>query len=228
MILTFYESIPREGNARSFVFTPDKPVSWQAGQYTHFALKFDDVDERGDNRWFTISSAPSEQNIMITTRIDTEHGSSFKRALLALKPGDKVEADTPEGDFVVDDPSRNLIFIAGGIGITPFRSILTEAVAQGEPLNVDMLYANRSPEVAFQAELNELQEANPHLNIRYVIDPEKLDEALLKQKISEAENPLVYISGPEPMVEALTDQVAGLGVAKENIRSDYFPGYEPE
>jgi ferredoxin-NADP reductase len=226
MKLTFIGSEKREGDARSFLFKADEPVKWTAGQYLYYTLDHDSPDDRGNQRWFTISSAPSERHIMITTRINPERGSSFKHALAGFKPGDQIEAEEPEGDFVIEDPSRNYIFVAGGIGITPFRSILTEAAAQGQQLNVQLLYANRSSDIVFKEELDQLQASNPKLKIRYIVDPERLDEAVLKSTTEATDNPLVYVSGPEPMVEALTKQIAKLGVSEDNIRGDYFPGYE--
>jgi ferredoxin-NADP reductase len=228
MILTFTGSKQREGDARAFIFEPQKPFDWTAGQYLHYTLKHPETDDRGDTRWFTISSAPSEGYVMITTRINAERSSSFKQALTALKPGDQIEAEGPEGDFVVEDVSRNYIFIAGGIGITPFRSILTEAAAKGQQLHVELLYANRNQDIVFREELDALQAQNPHLKIRYVIDPERLDNQLLQERIPATDNPLIYVSGPEPMVEALTADIAKLGVSEDNIKGDYFPGYEAE
>ncbi len=228
MILTFIEKIQKEGDAWSFVFAPKEPVTWVAGQYTHFKLLHANTDDRGDERWFTISSAPTEKNIVITTRINSEKSSTFKQALFALQPGTDIEAGDPEGDFTVADPSANYIFIAGGIGITPFRSILTEYANRGQNLPVQLLYANRNSQIIFESELAEIQKLNSQLSVQYVIHPNRLDEQLLRDKISATNDPLVYISGPEPMVEALTELVAKIGVPKDNINSDYFPGYEAE
>ncbi|HET8883972.1 MAG TPA: FAD-dependent oxidoreductase [Candidatus Saccharimonadales bacterium] len=210
------------------MFEPSNPTTWQAGQFIHITLKHDDMDDRGDERWFTISSAPSENRLVITTRIYAEKKSSFKTALLALKPGDTAQADAPEGDFVIGDSTRNHLFIAGGIGITPFRSILTEADALDEQLNVTLLYANRTNEIAYKNELDILQQSNPHLHIDYIVQPKKLDAQLLQQQISQMDDPLVYVSGPEPMVESLTAELATMGVTKDNIKGDYFPGYQAD
>lgn len=226
MILTFQKSFQREGDARSFIFDTDGDTSWQPGQYTHFALPHDNADDRGADRWFTISSAPSEGYVMVTTRINHEHSSTFKEQLLKLEAGQQIEADAPEGDFVVDDPSRELIFVAGGIGVTPYRSILKEADANGQQLKVHLLYANRNENIVFQKELEEFATHNPHLKIDYVVGPGKLDADTLKAAIDAADNPVVYLSGPEPMVEDLELTVGRLGVAKENIKTDFFPGYE--
>jgi len=210
----------------SFVFEPEEPVSWQAGQYFHYLLPHDKEDERGHERWFTNSAAPSEKHIMITTRITSEKGSSFKQALLNLEPGSEVEADGPKGSFVVDDPVRNYIFVAGGIGVTPFRSILVEASDQNQQLKVDLLYGNRAGEIPFKEELENLASKNPSLKIEYITDPQRIDAELIKERVDTTENPLVYISGPKPMVIDLAEKLKSLGVSEDIIKTDNFPGYE--
>lgn len=229
MKLKFLGSHPVSGNVTSFVFERTDQtdlLSWQPGQYMHYVLPHPDADDRGTERWFTNSAAPSERNVMISTRIDSEHGSSFKRALVALNPGTEVEADGPEGDFTVEDESRHHIFVAGGIGITPFRSMLVEAHTQGEQLSVDLLYANRDDNIPFQEELEGVAADNPNLRIEYFISPKNLDAATIKQHADQADNPLIYLSGPEPMVKSLAAELEALGVNKDTIKLDDFPGYE--
>jgi ferredoxin-NADP reductase len=228
MKLYFKESIQREGDVRSFIFEAKDPVSWEAGQFIHYTLEHPEADDRGVERWFTVSSAPSEGDIVITTRINAERSSSFKTALLQLKPGDTIEADAPEGDFVVDDPTQKYVFIAGGIGITPYRSILKEASVQGQQLNVKLIYANRTDEIAFKQELETLRQSNPNLQIDYVVAPRKLDDEMLQQIADENKDALIYVSGPEPMVEDLTDKLTDMGMPKDSVKGDYFPGYEAE
>lgn len=228
MKLKFVQSRDRTRDVKEFIFQADSTLQWQAGQYMHYVLPHPNADDRGIERWFTISSAPSEGEVRITTRIDGEHGSSFKQALQTLQPGDTIEADGPEGDFTVTDTSRNYIFVAGGIGITPLRSILTEANAKGQQLQVQLLYPNRSSDIPFKDELDALQSKNPNLKVQYIVQPERLTPDLLQQKINATENPIIYISGPEPMVKALAADVAKMGVSEENIKIDDFPGYEAD
>jgi ferredoxin-NADP reductase len=228
MKLKFVSSKNRAADIKEFVFAAGPSLKWQAGQYMHYVLPHDNADNRGEERWFTISAAPSEGEIRITTRIDGEHSSSFKIALQALQPGDTIEADGPEGDFTVTDTTRNYIFVAGGIGITPLRSILTEAAAKGDQLHVQLLYPNRSSDIPFKDELDALLAKNPNLTVEYIVQPERLTPERLQQAIQATENPIIYISGPEPMVKALADDVAKMGVATENIKIDDFPGYEAD
>ena len=120
-----------------------------------------------------------------------------------LPIGAEIEADGPEGEFVVTDPNRNYIFVAGGIGITPFRSILADAYHNGRrKLKVHLLYGNHNNVILFKDELDIFTQRNAALKIDYVVEPEHIDEDRLKRAIESVDNPYIYISGPEPMVEA--------------------------
>lgn len=228
MKLKFIRSVPVKEDVISFIFEPSEATNWKPGQYFHYILPHPKADERGTERWFTNSAAPSEGHIMISTRITQEHGSSFKGALQQLRPSDEIEAGGPEGDFIVEDFSRNYIFVAGGIGITPFRSILVEASKQGKQLNATLLYANRTNEIPFADELEQISTIMPGLNIEYVIQPDRIDSDLLKKHIEGTVNPIVYVSGPEPMVKSFAALLNELGLNKENIKTDDFPGYEAD
>lgn len=228
MKLKFVRTEPVAADVTSFIFEPEEPVNWKPGQYFHYVLPHPDADDRGTERWFTNSAAPSEGRIMISTRLTADHGSSFKKALQNLQPGDDIEADGPEGDFTVQDFNRNYIFVAGGIGITPFRSILTEAHAEGRPLKATLLYANRTNDIPFSEELERIAADNPQLHIEYIVQPNRIDGALLGEYINAVDNPIVYVSGPEPMVKDFAAQLAAMGLDEANIKTDDFPGYEAD
>ncbi|HEX5797681.1 MAG TPA: FAD-dependent oxidoreductase [Candidatus Saccharimonadales bacterium] len=225
MKLRFVRSERVVGDVVSFIFELEQPITWKPGQYMHYLFPHENEDDRGHERWFTNSAAPFEGHIMISTRI-SEQGSSFKRALRALQPRDEIEADGPEGDFTVEDPERNYIFIAGGIGITPFRSILYDAYNKGIKLKVKLLYATRNEDIPFKDELDLFAANNPDMSIEYIVDPQVIDNELLKKRIDELENPVVYVSGPKPMVKSFAKDLKELGLGKENIKTDDFPGYE--
>jgi ferredoxin-NADP reductase len=228
MKLKLVDTYQETKDVKSFIFEPEQPISWEAGQFLYYTLPHNKEDDRNDKRWFTNSAAPSEKHVMITTRLSTDHGSSFKKALNNLKVGDEIEADAPEGDFTLGDPSRNYVFIAGGIGITPFRSILVEADSKDLKLKVHLLYANRTDDIPFRQELDALAAKNPGLEIDYIIDPEKIDEEKMKAAIAKDEDPIIYVSGPEPMVESLNDDLKKLGVMEDHLKTDYFPNYKDE
>src|SRR5580698_9008846 len=103
----------------SFIFKPEEPLMWKAGQFLHYVLNHAPTDDRGSDRWFTIASAPYERHVMLTTRLASKKSSTFKNTLKALKIGDDIEVSDMDGDFIVSDPKKHCVFIAGGIGITP-------------------------------------------------------------------------------------------------------------
>jgi len=227
MKLVFKEHVAQQGKVMRFIFTPAEPVSWQPGQYLHYTLPHDNEDDRGNERWFTISSAPFEKDVWITTRLAAEKGSSFKKHLLSLQPGQVIEVDAPEGDFTVEDPSKDYVFVAGGIGITPFRSIINQLHHDGKTINVELLYANRDTDsVAFKDELEAISREHQNFHITHFIGDNKIDEAALQTHAAKLNNPTFYVSGPEPMVEAFETTLERIGVDKQHAKFDYFPGYE--
>ncbi len=155
------------------------------------------MDNRGEERWFTIASAPFEKELMITTRIANEKGSSFKTALSALQVGETIEMPEIDGDFIVEDPTQTYVFIAGGIGITPFHSILKEADHAGIKLKATLLYGNRDNAIAYQEALQGFAKNNPNLVIQHVIAPQMIDENLIKTVAPDLQKPIFYVSGPE-------------------------------
>lgn len=209
----------------SFVLKPLEPIDWQAGQFMTYTLTHDKPDDRGVERWFTISSAPFEDHLMITTRL-AEKSSSFKQALFALKSGNELEGVGPEGDFVVDDATKQYIFVAGGIGITPFHSILKQLDHEGQPLNVTLLYANRDERFIFKGELEMLSSKHPEFNIKYFVGDHKIEETDLREQQQKQPKAIFYISGPEPMVEHYVEVIKKLGLTEDQIKTDYFPNYD--
>lgn len=210
----------------TFEFEAEEPVTWQAGQYMRYKIEDPSPDERKVDRFFTIASAPYEGRLQITTRIDPEKGSTFKKDLLKLEVGQEIEAAGPMGAFRVEDSSKELVFIAGGIGITPFRSILLDLDHKNLPINVTLLYANRNEDIVFKEELDKLIEKHPTLKIKYVLDPEKITEEVIKANVPDLQTPVFYLSGPEPMVKAFGPMLEGMGVSEGNINTDFFPGYK--
>jgi ferredoxin-NADP reductase len=229
MELIFKEKLVKPGNVNRFIFTPKSPITWKPGQFIHYTLPHDNADDRGDERWFTISSAPFENEVWITTRISQEKSSSFKSKLLQLKPGEVIKTDEPDGSFVIDDLTKDYVFVAGGIGITPFRSILNQLHHEGKDITAELLYANRDDNnIPFKDELEAISQAHERFNITYFTGDKKIDEAVLKQVASKLNDPLFYVSGPEPMVEAFETTLEGMGIDKDHTKFDYFPGYEAE
>lgn len=225
MKLKLIERKPETADVESFIFEPTENITWKPGQFLHYVLHHEPTDDRGSDRWFTIASAPTEGNVMITTRFNNERSSSFKNKLRNLKVGRSIEATVVEGDFVVEDYSKEYVFIAGGIGITPFRSILKQLHHEGKQLKVTLLYANRDTNVIYKEELESFAKVNPTFKIHYIFSPEHIDEKKIKELVPDIQKPLFYISGPEPMVESLGNTLKEMGIPENNIKQDWFPGY---
>lgn len=226
MKMTLIEERQEEGDVASFLFQPPAGFTWRPGQYLHWSVPHADADDRGVERYFTIASAPHEEHVMLTTRFAAENGSTFKRALRQLAPGDAVEVDGEAGGkFTLDGLEGTHVFVAGGIGITPFRAILVDLDRRGTGPPITLLYANRSAAAPFRSELDAIAARNDWLDIDYVIEPRLVDEAALRAA-ADGGGPTYWVSGPKPMVDAIRGVLEGMGVEAERIRQDAFPGYD--
>ncbi|HSX00895.1 MAG TPA: FAD-dependent oxidoreductase, partial [Candidatus Saccharimonas sp.] len=167
MHLTLVSKTHLTDNIWSFRFKPSEPLTWTPGQFIYVELPHEHPDAEGTKRWFTVSSAPFEGLIQITTRIT---GSTFKQALANVPEGGEVPLiDPPDGDFIWTDTDRPLVFVAGGIGITPFRSILAQRAHDRAPLAVTLIYGGRTDDLPFRAEFDAYAITNPEFRVQYVI-----------------------------------------------------------
>ncbi len=216
--LTLVASRDEVENVRTFVFGSEG-LQWVAGQSQGYVLPQAGGTEEENEHWFTISSAPVEGTVNISTRISS---SLFKRALNALMPGDKISAHSLGGKFTwEDEDSPRVTLVAAGIGITPFRSILVQRSATGIPLNATLLYFNRTDQIPFQKELQELAAKHPELEMKLIVGEPVTAEKIFTLS-PEAREQTVYISGPAPMVSSLGTTLKEAGVT---IKLDRFPGY---
>lgn len=224
MQLTLIETRQEAPEAISFFFEPDQPMTWDAGQFLQYTLPHLAADNRGSNRYFSIASAPSEGHVRLTTRF-AENSSTFKATLKAMRPGQTIGIGKPEGDFVITDPTEEFVFVAGGAGITAFRAMLMDLDHKEFPMHIALLYANRDEHFIYRDELDALARKHKNFTIRYVVSPEKIDAANIRAAAPQIARPTFYVSGPEPMVEALDRLLPTLGVPPSHLRNDYLPGY---
>jgi len=217
--LKLLSSHSEAGNVRTFVFEASG-LTWIAGQAQAYTLPHIGKKEAENQRWFTIASSPNDGEIHVSTRVSQ---SKFKQALNAMKPGDEIEAHGIEGDFTWEGESTEpVVLVAGGIGITPFRSILKSRQSDGKRLNATLLYFNRDKNVTFQDELDAIRARNSELRIEIVIGEEISADAIIR-RVPQSAQQLVYLSGPEPMVEKIG---SGLRDQSVSIKQDWFPGYD--
>jgi ferredoxin-NADP reductase len=218
-------------NITTFYFRPEKPVHYTAGQFIELTVKHPRPDIRGIKHWFTLSSSPTDELLSITTKFAGDKSSSFKRKLFKLKPGAELIMSGPMGDFVLPKLIQTpLIFVAGGIGITPFHSMLTWLSATGEQRPVKFLYSVRNEdEIIFQ---DTFDKAGIRATI-IVSEPSaawggergRLSAELILGLEKPAEDALIYVSGPEPMVEALEKDLKRAGIKPRQLVLDFFPNY---
>jgi ferredoxin-NADP reductase len=232
MKVTFNHSKDEAGNIRTFFFKPERPVHYTAGQFAEWTLKHSGPDDRGIKRWFTISSSPTDAMVSITTKYaGDDKSSSFKKALFKLEPGDEMKMSDAMGDFVLPKLIQTpLVFVAGGIGVTPFHSILAYLADTNEERPIKMLYGvSNEDEIIFQ---DTFEKAGQHVTL-VVSDASaawggergRLSAELILGLEKPSEDTLIYVSGPEPMVEALQKDLFKAGLKKHQFVGDFFPNY---
>lgn len=229
MKLQFVSKIKETADVTSFIFQYPEGSSYTAGQFFHYVLHHRPTDDRGSDRFFTNAAAPFEKQVRITTRETKDTGSTFKKKLFSLVEGKSIEVSNISGDFTLTDLNKEYIFLAGGIGITPFRSILVQLAHEGTMPNITLVYANRDKEsIVYKEELEDLANKFPALQIQYIFSPVHIDENKIRELIPDFARKIFYVSGPEPMVDALGESLKAMGLPEENLKQDWFPGYQEE
>ena len=222
---------------RAFHFTKPEGFTFKAGQYLDVTLPDPpETDAEGNVRTFSIASAPQEPELIMATRL---RNSAFKRVLKSMPPGGEVSADGPFGNLVLhNNASRPAVLLAGGIGITPFRSIVFRAALEQLPHRVFLFSSNRRPEDApFLEALEGLRAQNP--NYRFIPTMTEMDKSerpwkgetgyinreMLVRHVGELNGPIYYVAGPPAMVGAMQQMLGQAGVDSDDIRPAEFGGY---
>ncbi|MFH1055077.1 MAG: FAD-dependent oxidoreductase [Candidatus Altiarchaeota archaeon] len=214
-------------DVKCFRLTRPKNLSYQAGHY--FILKLDNTLMKP----FSFSSSPTEEGyIEFTTRISD---SDYKKALNSLSVGGKVTLSGPMGSFAYNPSFKKLAFLAGGIGITPFRSMCKYLTDTKADCDVVLIWGNRTEEdIIFRKDFEEMMTSNPKLKVVHVLSQPSKEWPGLKGRINTetilAKTPdykdrTFYLCGPPKMVEAMEEMLAGLGVKTDNIVVERFRGY---
>lgn len=223
----------------AFWFEPMGKLNFTAGQFLEWTLPHKNPDSRGVRRFFTIASSPTEESILLATKMPQDRPSSFKGALKDIKNGDTIYTSSLAGEFILPkDRSKKMVFIAGGIGITPFRSIIQYLLNKKESRDMVLFYSSgKQSEIAFK-EIFDKAEKQAGLKTVYVLTKDNpknwdgetryIDEAMIKKYVADWKDRVFYASGPEGMVQNFEKMLAKMGIKKKNIKRDYFPGYELE
>lgn len=219
-----------------FVFKPSRPLAFVPGQYMEFTLEHARPDSRGNRRYFTLASSPTEPTVHLGVRF-YEKSSSFKRALYWLDSKTPLVGAHIAGDFTLPaDPNLKLVFLAGGIGITPFRSMLKYLLDTGQQRDIVLVYATKTEkEIAYQ---DILRAATTRLGVRVVYTltdarsaPRqwsgkigRINEQLLMEAIPDYAERFYYLSGPPDMVRAYEQVLRTMQVRGSRIKKDAFLG----
>ena len=227
LVLTLRQKIKLTLDTYDFVFWPDRQMNFTPGQYMEWTLEHESPDARGNRRYLSLASSPTEREVRIGVKVG-EPSSTFKRRLIALNPGGKIVAGQLIGDFTLPkDKNKKLVFIAGGIGITPFRSMIKYLVDKNERRDIVLLYTASS--VGDFVYRDVFQAAEERLGIKTIYVDSKtqghMDAFKLAREISDYKGRTFYISGSHGVVSAFESILNQLQIPKSRIITDYFPGF---
>uniref|UniRef100_UPI0034A003B8 FAD-dependent oxidoreductase n=1 Tax=Saccharibacillus sp. CPCC 101409 TaxID=3058041 RepID=UPI0034A003B8 len=205
----------------TFVFDKDKDLSWKAGQYGLFSIKHKKIKK--GTKPFSLSSAPAEDAVRITTKIAGEP-SEFKQALLEMERGTKIGMSGPLGPFYLKDRGPAL-FVAGGMGITPFRSIIKQLhlTGTGAGMSVRLLYLDGEKSYIYRSELGEKAGDSP-ISVSYLASRDEL-YGEIDEYAALHEDGKYFVAGPRSLVDAVSVYLQTKKVPKRNIAKDAFFGY---
>ena len=221
----------------AFTFEVQAPFGFDAGQTCDLTITAPQYqDEKGSSRTFSIASFPADSpRVLVATRLT---GSAFKRSLLEARPGFEVDLDGPSGSFVLHrNAAKPAVFFAGGIGITPFRSIIKDATERRLPHRMTLFYSNRTPgSTAFLSDVETWQRQNANLRLVATIadatsgEPWSygvglMDAGFIAPHVQDWANVICYLAGPPAFMKAMRAALDQVGADPDNIRTEEFTGY---
>lgn len=222
--------------AAGFWFELGAPFAFQPGQTCDVTLPAATYhDDKGNARTFSIASSPADlPRLLVATRLT---GSAFKRSLEEAAPGTEVDIDGPYGSLTLHrNAAKPAVLMAGGIGITPFRSIVKDAAERKLPHQVTLFYSNRTAgSAAFVGELERWQAENPNFRlVATITEPDgqpwkhetgMIDAAFLRPRVTDPAGAIYYVAGPPAFVTGMRAALDGIGADPDNIRTEEFAGY---
>jgi len=223
------DAFPRGEFAFSIRLDRPKDFSFSPGQYMFITVK---GDKQSLTKHLTISSSPEDEFLEVTKGAT---GHPYAEALRKLKPGDTVGIRGPYGDFIFQGEFSKVVFIAGGIGITPLWSMIQHATAMLYDTDITLLYSAKTmANVLFSEKMNEIADANPHFSAVVTLtrpDPGwsgrtgRIDRSMIDSEVPDWRERVFFTSGPLVMVDAMLSLLKGMNVPENHIKYEYFPGY---
>ncbi|WP_026478697.1 FAD-dependent oxidoreductase [Alkaliphilus transvaalensis] len=220
--ISLKEKYSEVGDIYTFIFETKEEINWKAGQHGIFTINHTKVNK--PTRAFSIASIPSEGHIRISMKI-SEKPSEFKQALLNLQPGMKISMRGPIGSFYPKN-KRPLLFIAGGIGITPYRALIKDLLLNSGEISNDirLLYIDSGEEFIYTEELDKVSKIFS-IQINYLIKRENLNEEIEKFITKYNNEAEYFIVGSKSMINAIEALLKSKGIKQKNIKKDTFVGY---
>ncbi|MBX3085536.1 MAG: RnfABCDGE type electron transport complex subunit D [Anaerolineae bacterium] len=236
LVLRLKNRIQIAPDAYDFIFAPQTKLSFAPGQYMEWTLGHDDPDNRGVRRYFTLASSPTEPLLRVGVKF-YDQSSTYKHTLLTMDEKTEIVAAQIAGDFTLPhDATQKCVLIAGGIGITPFRSMIKFLLDTHQRRSVVLLYSNRTAdEIVYSDVFNAAQRQFGLRTVYTLTDPRQaprdwtgklgyIDEKMIRETVPDYLVCQFFISGPNQMVNAVSEALIKLGVNGEQIKTDYFPG----
>lgn len=218
----------------AFYFSRPTDFEFRAGQFAEFALiDPPETDGKGNSRAFSLVQAPYEAELVAATRM---RDTAFKRVLRGLPAGSEVKLDGPYGDFTLHKTeSTPAVFIIGGIGVTPVRSMIAQATHDKTGHKITLLHASRTPaDLPFKTDFERLARENSNFSYAMTVESPtgdwqggrgRVDSEMVKKYVSDLSKPIYYLSGPQGMVKAIRKLLVDLKINEDNIRTEEFSGY---
>ena len=235
--LMLKEKIRLAPDIYDFIFTSNRRFAFTPGQYMEWTLGHPDTDSRGNRRYFTLASGPAENNIRMGIKF-YQKSSTYKKALLRMKTGDEIIAAQIAGDFVLpDDRRQKCVFIAGGVGITPFRSMIRDLLDKHQKRPITLFYTNKRVNEIIYKDVFDRAEQELGIRTIYTVTDQntvptnwkgkvgRIDPQLIQQAVPDYRQCIFYISGPNSMVESFKGMLQHMKVPAAQIKTDYFPGF---
>ncbi len=222
LFLILKEKIRLNSDTYDFIFTTNKKFKFIPGQYLEWTLEHPQPDSRGNRRYLTIASSPTEKDLRIGVKFHHD-GSSFKKSLLSLDKS-PIIASQLAGNFTLPkDLSKKYVFIAGGIGITPFRSMIKYLIDTNQKMDIILLYINKIDSDAVYRDIFDQADIKV---IYYNTDTlGHFKETNFPKLIPDFKQRTFYISGPHNLVSSTENILKTLGIKSDRIKTDFFPGF---
>ncbi|MGB8214886.1 MAG: RnfABCDGE type electron transport complex subunit D [Anaerolineales bacterium] len=236
LVLKLKEKIKVAPDIYDFIFTQARNFAFTPGQYMEWTLGHDHPDVRGNRRYFTLASAPTEKTLRLGVKFYPQ-SSTFKNALLKMKAGDEIVASQLAGDFTLpENPLQKCVLIAGGVGITPFRSMIKYLLDTHTKRSITLFYANKTvDDILYKDVFDRAQRElgiqtiyavtdNNHLPPAWTGTTGRITPELIKTKVPGYRHCMFYISGPKAMVDSFKETLQQIHIPASQIKTDFFSG----